>query len=285
MRGLRSNAYCTVAIALAPASKRRSVNSTRPSRRKQVIAGLVTLVVLVIVFFGIFPKFANYSEAWESIQEMSASSLALFALATVANILIYVFPYQAALPGLAYGRAFIVRQTSFMISNAVPAGGAFGLGVQYAMLNGYGIDPAVSTSAIGVTSVWNLMVTLALPALGLLALVFSDEAAARAALADRFPVLVQMEKYGDGKPYQYQYDGAPTCNDQLLIARRLVEAGVRCVTLSYGRWDSHGENFKLVRDHGSKLDQCLSALIEDLDARGRLDDTLIAVWCEFGRTP
>lgn len=144
--------------------------------------GLVTLVVLVIVFFGIFPKFANYGEAWESIQEMSASSLALFALATVANILIYVFPYQAALPGLAYGRAFIVRQTSFMISNAVPAGGAFGLGVQYAMLNGYGIDPAVSTSAIGVTSVWNLMVTLALPALGLLALVLSDEATSGALL-------------------------------------------------------------------------------------------------------
>lgn len=164
------------------ADQSASAGPTRPSRRKQVIAGLVTLVVLVIVFFGIFPKFANYSEAWESIQEMSASSLALFALATVANILIYVFPYQAALPGLAYGRAFIVRQTSFMISNAVPAGGAFGLGVQYAMLNGYGIDPAVSTSAIGVTSVWNLMVTLALPALGLLALVFSDEATSGALL-------------------------------------------------------------------------------------------------------
>src|SRR5262249_9627842 len=49
------------------------------------------------------------------------------------------------------------------------------------------------------------------------------------------------ERYGDGKPYQYQYDGAPTVNDQLLMARRLVEAGVRCVTLSYGRWDSHGK--------------------------------------------
>ena len=52
------------------------------------------------------------------------------------------------------------------------------------------------------------------------------------------------ERYGDGKPYQYQYDGAPTVNDQLLVARRLVEAGVRCVTLSYGRWDSHGGQFR-----------------------------------------
>jgi len=94
-----------------------------------------------------------------------------------------------------------------------------------------------------------------------------------------------VERYGDGKPYQYQYDGAPTCNEQLLIARRLIEAGVRVVSLSYGRWDSHGANFDLVRDHGGKLDQCLSALIEDLEQRGMLDDVTVVVWGEFGRTP
>jgi hypothetical protein len=92
-------------------------------------------------------------------------------------------------------------------------------------------------------------------------------------------------RYGDGRPYQYQYDGAPTVNDQLLLARRLVEAGVRCVTLTFGRWDSHGDNFKLVRDHGGKLDQSLSALVEDLSLRGMLDDVTVIAWGEFGRTP
>jgi hypothetical protein len=94
-----------------------------------------------------------------------------------------------------------------------------------------------------------------------------------------------VERYGDGKPYKYQYDGAPTVNDHLLMARRLVEAGCRCVTLSFGRWDSHGKNFDLVRDHGPKLDQCLSALIEDLGDRGMLDDVTVVAWGEFGRTP
>jgi hypothetical protein len=93
------------------------------------------------------------------------------------------------------------------------------------------------------------------------------------------------ERYGDGKPYQYQYDGSPTVNDHLLLARRLVEVGVRCVTLSYGRWDSHGQNFALVRDHGAKLDRGLSALIDDLDQRGLLDDVTVIAWGEFGRTP
>jgi hypothetical protein len=92
-------------------------------------------------------------------------------------------------------------------------------------------------------------------------------------------------RYGDGKPYQFQYDGAPTSNDHLLMARRLVQAGARCVTLSFGRWDSHGQNFQLVRDHGKKLDQALSALLWDLERTGLYDDTVVVVWGEFGRTP
>jgi hypothetical protein len=93
------------------------------------------------------------------------------------------------------------------------------------------------------------------------------------------------ERYGTGQPYKFQYDGAATNNENLLVARRLVEAGVRCVTMTYGRWDSHGANGDLVRDHGSKLDQGFSALVEDLASRGMLDDVTIIAWGEFGRTP
>ncbi len=93
------------------------------------------------------------------------------------------------------------------------------------------------------------------------------------------------DRYGNGMPYNFQYDGAPTVNDHLLMARRLVEAGARCVSLSFGRWDSHGKNFDLIRDHGGKLDQCLTALVEDLEVRGMLDDVTVIAWGEFGRTP
>lgn len=145
-------------------------------RRKQVIAGVLTLAVLVFVFFGVFPKFANYSEAWDAIQKMSVGSLVALLLVTVLNVAVYVLPYQAALPGISYGHAFVVRQTSFMISNVVPAGGAFGLGVQYAMLSGYGYGPAPTSTAIAATTLWNLLVTLALPVIGVLLLVFQGGA-------------------------------------------------------------------------------------------------------------
>lgn len=150
--------------------------NVRIDRRKQVIAGLLTLAVLVVVFVGVFPKIANYSEAWASIQEMSIGAVAALVAVTALNVVVYVFPYQAALPGIPYGQAFVVRQTSFMISNAIPAGGAFGLGVQYTMLSGYGFGPAATSSAIAATSVWNLLVTLALPAIGVAAVVFQGDA-------------------------------------------------------------------------------------------------------------
>jgi len=92
-------------------------------------------------------------------------------------------------------------------------------------------------------------------------------------------------RYGTGKPYKYQYDGAATNNEQILMARRLVEAGVRCVTLTFGRWDSHGDNEGLVRHHGVRIDQAVAALVTDLEERGMLDDVTVLVWGEFGRTP
>ena len=99
-------------------------------------------------------------------------------------------------------------------------------------------------------------------------------------------------RYGDGKPFRYLLDGAPTVNEHLLMARRIVEAGVRCVTLTYGRWDTHGtnhgapaNNFAVMRNHGPRLDQALSALIEDLEQRDLLDQVAVIAWGEFGRTP
>ncbi len=103
-----------------------------------MIATVVTVVTLVVVFGGIFPQLADCADAWATSQDMSAVAPGLLVLATVGNVIVYVWPYQAALPDIAYGPAFVVRQTSFAISNGVPAGGAFGLGVQYTLLGDYG---------------------------------------------------------------------------------------------------------------------------------------------------
>lgn len=71
-----------------------------------------------------------------------------------------------------------------------------------------------------------------------------------------------------------------------LRARQLVEAGTRFVTVSHTGWDTHGNNFRHLRDHQlPPLDLGFSALVADLEARGLLDDTLVVCMGDFGRTP
>ncbi len=72
---------------------------------------------------------------------------------------------------------------------------------------------------------------------------------------------------------------------RLLLARRLIEAGVRFTTVSYGGWDHHAGIENAMRRQAPMLDQALAALISDLDDRGMLDSTLVLVTSEFGRTP
>jgi hypothetical protein len=92
------------------------------------------------------------------------------------------------------------------------------------------------------------------------------------------------DRYGIGSS-RHLGDGAPMWNDQLLIARRLVEAGARVVTVAYGFWDTHGSNFKYLKRHLPLFDQGISALVEDIYARGLDQDVTVCVWGEFGRTP
>ncbi|MGQ0634545.1 MAG: DUF1501 domain-containing protein [Planctomycetaceae bacterium] len=91
-------------------------------------------------------------------------------------------------------------------------------------------------------------------------------------------------RYGKSSP-QPLVDAAPLWNDPLLIARRLVEAGVRCVTVAYGFWDWHKKGFARLRGNLPVFDQGISALIRDLSERGLDKDVTVVIWGEFGRTP
>ena len=77
----------------------------------------------------------------------------------------------------------------------------------------------------------------------------------------------------------------PIATRKLLLARRLIEAGVRCVSVSISDFDTHSKNFPRIRQLGPIIDHALWALTTDLEERGMLDDVTIIAWGEFGRTP
>src|SRR5262245_3316621 len=103
-------------------------------------------------------------------------------------------------------------------------------------------------------------------------------------------------RYGLDRAYPEQRQGK-TYLDQFLLARRVIEAGARCVTLAFCRWpfgrmlrgdynwDWHKDLFPLARGTLPLFDLGMSALLEDLDERGLLEEVAVVTWGEFGRTP
>lgn len=95
-------------------------------------------------------------------------------------------------------------------------------------------------------------------------------------------------RYGEDAPMVLGYSldkGYQAVMSRFLQARRLVEAGVRCVTCSFAHFDWHGQNFSHARKVVPLLDQGVAALVQDLHERGLSDDVTVLVWGEFGRTP
>jgi len=79
--------------------------------------------------------------------------------------------------------------------------------------------------------------------------------------------------------------GKNSAGMRMLMARRLVESGVRLVTLTYGGWDHHDNIERAFKNQGQEFDKALAMLLTDLDNRGLLDSTMVMVSSEFGRTP
>jgi hypothetical protein len=90
-----------------------------------------------------------------------------------------------------------------------------------------------------------------------------------------------LDLKNEDAPTRERYKGV----EQFLTARRLVEAGVGCVTLSIGGWDTHGQNFQTLKRQLPQVDRGVANLIQDLHDRGLQNDVVTIMWGEFGRTP
>ena len=143
-------------------------------KKKTIIGAVIGVVALALIFFRVIPQIGSYEDAFTAIKDMTPAAIVLIVLTVLLYNFMYGFPFVAATPGLPYRHAFQLNQGAFAISNGIPGGGAFGLGVQYAMLASFDVEPTVATAAIGSVGVWSIFVTLGLPVLGLLAIAASN---------------------------------------------------------------------------------------------------------------
>jgi len=97
------------------------------------------------------------------------------------------------------------------------------------------------------------------------------------------------ERYGKSQPTHPSFGGAPQSAEHFLLARRLVESGVRCVTVAFGAWDWHANREGTIEYLSNKylpvFDHSLAVFLSDLEERGLLERVSVVVWGEFGRTP
>jgi len=113
------------------------------------------------------------------------------------------------------------------------------------------------------------------------------------AYSDMYDDAVRLMKSKDLKAFDLKEEsqstresyGSDNFGQGVLLARRLVERQVRFVEVQLGGWDTHQNNFTRVPERCSILDQALSALLDDLSKRGLLEETLVVLATEFGRTP
>ncbi len=113
------------------------------------------------------------------------------------------------------------------------------------------------------------------------------------AYADMYDDALKMMKSEELKAFDLSAEpealrnkyGRDTFGQGCLLARRLVEHGVRFAEVTFGNWDTHNANFTRVPELCEELDSALSTLLQDLESRGMLKDTLVVLATEFGRTP
>jgi uncharacterized protein (TIRG00374 family) len=144
--------------------------TSKLDKKKSIVLGLIGLAVIIIIFWKVIPQIGSYSDALDALKEMSIAAMIAVGVSVVIYLIAYGFPFMAATPKLKYWPSQQINQAAFAISNGVPAGGAFGLAVQYAMLATYKVPGTVATSAITAVGLWSMFVSLGLPVLGVAAL-------------------------------------------------------------------------------------------------------------------
>lgn len=140
---------------------------TGRSRVRQVISALISLAIVVAIFSFFLPAFADISSVWASIRGMTSIELSTLALAAIWNLLTYGLLMVATMPGLTFGQAMVVTEASTAVSNTVPAGGAIGIGMNFAMYTSWGFSRSRATVSLLLSGLWNNFAKLGLPVLAL----------------------------------------------------------------------------------------------------------------------
>jgi uncharacterized protein (TIRG00374 family) len=146
----------------------------RPRWRK-VLQTALSIGLVVGIFVGVLPRIADYGDVWATMRAMNWFEAGTLLIVGLVNLAAYWPVLMTVLPGLTLTQAALSNQASTAVANTLPAGGALGVGVTYAMFSSWGFSWAEIMRSVVVSGVWNTVVKLGLPVVALaLLLVTAD---------------------------------------------------------------------------------------------------------------
>jgi putative heme transporter len=144
------------------------IAAARPRGARKVLRTVVSVALIAAIFGFALPRFASYRSVWASMEAMTWPQVLLVAAAAAASMASAWFMICAVVPALRLREAAVVNLGSNAVANALPAGGALGMGVSWAMMSSWGISTADYVLYTLVSGIWNVLARLGLPALALL---------------------------------------------------------------------------------------------------------------------
>lgn len=158
-----------------PPVDREPNHSGRGRRLRRVASGLISLAIVVGAFWFFLPQFTSVSDIWASVRAMTGLEVAAVVLVALWNLVTYWLVMVSTMPGLKMKQAAVVTQSGTAVANTLPAGGAVGIGVSYAMYDSWGFSRSRSSVSLLVSGVWNNFVKLGMPVLALVLLALQGQ--------------------------------------------------------------------------------------------------------------
>lgn len=153
-------------VTLPPGAKKSSM-------LKRLAMTALTIAIVVVVFAYVLPKFASYKDVFKAMGELSIVQLVFLVTVAVLNLACAWTMYQVSLPGMRNRQAAQLMLSQNLISSTLPLGGAWSVGLGYAVIRSYGFGVADFSMMLGVSGIWNTFVKFALPVVAVLMLVLT----------------------------------------------------------------------------------------------------------------
>ncbi len=148
----------------------------RPPAWRKWLGMALSLAIIVAVFVFFLPKVASYGDVWDTIKDMTPLEIVTLLGVALWNLVSYQPAQIASLPGLTFWQSTVSSQASTAVANTVPAGGAFGIGMNVAMYRSWGFKRRPVTLSILVSGIWNNFAKLMLPVVALALVAISGSA-------------------------------------------------------------------------------------------------------------